>query len=453
MLVEPIIYASEPLQKVLFDEYNELKEKSSFNQLAYITTLPGVRSVRGLPDIHNGYGFPIGSVSAFSLQDGIVSPGGVGFDINCGVRSYATNLHKDDIDQNKLADLLFERIPAGMGNSKTDFKLQDLNSMLDNGIEHLLKMNLINDDPFLIENLGKMEGNSRLVSQKAKGRCLQQLGSLGSGNHYLEIQFVDEIFDLEAASIMNITKKGQLIITIHTGSRGLGHQVCQDYLQKINKYKNNDFNDELAYINIQNEIGKDYLKAMGSAANFAFCNRALIGETVIKAIKELYKNAEIKLIYDVCHNIAKIEEHYIDNNLEKVLVHRKGASKAFPPFHSDVPEIYKKIGQPVFVGGSMGTSSFILTGGVESMQKSLGTACHGAGRIVPRSLSTKTFDYKEIMQDLKDRNIIIKCQSQKGIVEEAPGCYKNVDVVVDVCEQEKITKKIVKVKPFIVIKG
>ncbi|KAM0687134.1 hypothetical protein COBT_001634 [Conglomerata obtusa] len=466
MEVEPLIYVNKDLQEVLLEEHNS-SDSSSLKQLAEIATLPGVKAVCALPDFHLGYGFPIGSVSAFDIQEGIVSPGGVGYDINCGVRSYATNLTKNDISQQELADLLYDLIPSGIGSnsqyttSKTsnknlnkilDVKLNDLNSILDNGLKHLVDNKVISADELdFVEDRGMMKGDSYLISQKAKGRGLQQFGSLGSGNHYLEIQIVEEIYDKEIANAMNIYEIGQLIITIHCGSRGLGHKVCDDYLQIINKLKGVE--DDKAFIEIESQIGKEYLLAMGSAANFAYCNRSVIGQIAIEAIKTLKKDVKINLIYDVCHNIAKKESHIINNKSVEVLVHRKGASRSFPPGHKDLPEKYKNIGQPVFVGGSMGTNSYILTGDVLSPTKSLGTACHGAGRIIPRGNCKKHFTYEEIMQDLKDKNILVKCRSEKGIVEEAPGCYKNVDVVVNVCEKEKIAKKIIKVKPFIVVKG
>ncbi|KAM0679167.1 hypothetical protein BDAP_000033 [Binucleata daphniae] len=476
MQVPVKIYASKPLQDVLFDEHETLQNDSSFAQLAYIATLPNIKAVYGLPDLHQGYGFPIGSVAAFDL-DGIISPEGVGFDINCGVRCYSTNLTADELEskKEKLAELLYDAIPVGIGpNTHTNITLQDLNSILDKGINHFVENGLCNaEETDLIESNGSMPGNSKLVSQKAKGKGLTQISSLGSGNHYLEVQYVDEIYDDKAADAMNITKKGQIVFMIHTGSRGLGHQVGTDYIDKINKEKirnynnfdeaknldkknNEQINDNesgLAFIEYKSKIGQEYYTAMCSAANFAFCNRFLIGNTVNKIFASVFDNYKSNLIYDVCHNIAKIEKHIINDNEIDVIVHRKGASRSFPPYHSETPKKYHEHGQPVFIGGSMGTCSYILTGQKDAMTKSLGTACHGAGRIVPRGKAHKLFTYENIIKELTEKGIVVKCKSEKGLIEEAPDCYKDVHIVVDVCEKENIAKKVVRVKPLIVIKG
>lgn len=496
MQLSPKIYINDKLSNILFNEISNNtkesnisqtntnsknikdKEKSqitenhtnpystAFEQLAYISTLPGVKGVYALPDIHTGYGFPIGSVSAFDINDGIISPLGVGYDINCGVRSIATNLTINEINREKLAEELFKKIPCGMGNENTknviNFNLDDLNGILMSGIPYLIDKKIIGYSDH-IEDKGSLIGNPKIISQKAKARGLNQLGSLGSGNHYLEIQEVVEILDKEKAERMNINRIGQIIITIHTGSRGLGHQVCTDYL------KNGSI------INLNTFESDEYYSAMCGASNFAFCNRAIIAKLTEDVFKNNFSNFESALIYDVCHNIAKKERHFfssqknnsdieinehednknndVDGENIEVMVHRKGASRAFPPFHKDVPEKYQAIGQPVLVGGSMGTSSYILCGMEEGMTKSLGSACHGAGRVYARSIAAKKFTIDQIKEELKGCNIIVKSNSDKDLIEEAPMCYKDVDEVVMVCEDEKIAGRVVKVKPVIVIKG
>lgn len=457
MKLEPKIYVNNSLSEVLFNEYLNNQETSAFNQLAHIATLPGVKAVYGLPDIHSGYGFPIGSVSGFDVNDGIIAPGGIGYDINCGVRSLATNMELKDIENNKeeTANLLFDMIPSGMVRKSgmeayvDKFKLADINEMLDSGLEYLVKSKMIDESELeFVENNGKMKGNSRLVCQKAKARGLNQIASLGSGNHYLEIQCVEKIYDKEKAALMGINKTDQLIITIHTGSRGLGYNVCEDFLNKIEGPEST-----LKYLPINSDLGMKYYSAMGSAANYGFCNRALISKITKDAFSNIFKNFEAHLIYDVCHNIGKREYHFVDNEYIELMVHRKGASRAFGPFCHGVPDKYQLIGQPVLAGGSMGTSSYILVGTEGAMKNSLGSSCHGAGRLVGRKLSHETFTVEDVLKDLKNKGIELKCGSTKGIVEEAPGAYKNVEIVAEYCEEVGISNRVCKVKPVIVIKG
>ena len=450
MTVAPEIYANRELASVLYKEY-ENTSKCAFNQLANIATLPGVKAVCGLPDIHSGYGFPIGSVSGFDVNSGVICPGGVGYDINCGVRSLATNLDINDLVDCKklLADDLFKTIPSGMScqsGYKKKFALSDINCMLDCGLEHLAKLNIIDQEDILfVENNGKMPGFSKLINQKAKARGLNQLASLGSGNHYLEIQYVSKIFNKEKARLMNINKEGQILITVHTGSRALGHVTCQDFIESDQ--------DIMKGYEINGEMGIKYYQAMCSAANYAFCNRALITELSKNVFGDKFTHFESSLIYDVCHNIAKKEHHIIDNEKLELLVHRKGASRAFGPFSADLPEKYANIGQPILAGGSMGTSSYILLGTEKAMQMTLGSSCHGSGRLLSRNISHDTFTAENILEDLQRQGIELRCGSERGIVEEAPGSYKDIDIVADYCQEIGISEKICQVKPVIVIKG
>lgn len=464
-------------------------------QLAQISTLPGAHSVYGLPDIHSGYGFPIGSVSGFT-NEGIISPNGVGYDINCGVCSVALNICKQDLSP-EIAEDLYNAIPSGM-NTKggaTDFidKLE-MNKVLDNGLDYL--NNFYNTQNEFVENNGRMKGNSRLVCQKGKARGNAQLGSIGSGNHYLEIQYVDKIYDKEKASIMGIHKENQLLVTVHSGSRGLGKLVCADYIQKIQKVNNSDCgvfrsllntsniiinsnrmtnyrddiykaklpeiynenvqtnasshegdlekNEDIVYAKINSDIGQNYYTAMCSAANYAFCNRSLICHIATQTIKKSIPSLETNMIYDVCHNIASKEMHHG----QELTVHRKGASRALGP-SLQLPEKYRNIGQPVLVGGSMGTASYILVGN----NQLLSSSCHGAGRMVQRKDSHNVFSFDEVQKSLDAEGVTIKYGSKKGVVEEAPGCYKDIDTIADYCDEMNISKKVVRVKPYIVIKG
>lgn len=405
--------------------------------------------VCALPDLHSGYGFPIGSVSAFNLQTGIISPGGVGYDINCGVRSTVTNLTTANIEilKDKLADLLHLKIPSGLRRISNEYiKSDELNYVVAEGAEYLMKKGII-DSCSLIENGGRMETNIKLLTTSALANGFNQLGSLGSSNHYLEVQAVEKIYNKEKAALMGIHKVNQLLITIHTGSRKLGHKTCENYMEKIN------IHDNMCYTNVNSDLGKEYLQAMGGAANYAFANRALIARMADDCFKALFPEYESNLIYDVCHNIAKKEYHVIDGENVEVMIHRKGASRAFPPFHADIPEKYMNIGQPVLAGGSMGTSSYILVGTEKGMKECLGSACHGAGRVLPRSVANKTFTVDGIMELLRSKGITLKCESEKGVTEEAPGAYKDMDVIAEYCEDVGIAERVVSVRPVIVIKG
>ncbi|KAF9760744.1 tRNA-splicing ligase RtcB like protein [Nosema granulosis] len=451
------IYVDNELRTVVKNEDVLLK------QISQVASLPGiVGEVIGLPDIHLGYGFPIGSVVAFDMEDSrsIIAPGGVGYDINCGVRAIRTNIKLKDIKgkEEEIAQKLFDSIPSGLAfeNSSTatsgiTISVKELNRILDGGLEYLVSTGAISEDNLeYTESRGKIKGNSKLVSQKAKGKGINQLCSLGSGNHYLEIQYVSEVYEEEIAKVLGI-KENQIIISIHTGSRGLGHTVCQDYLDimykdSIDYYKG--MPKELSSAPIASQASQDYQLAMGSASNYAFCNRALISEKAKKVLKEYFEDFEAELVYDVCHNIAK-EEVY---GSKRCLIHRKGASRILEPHHPELPQKYKEIGQPVLVGGSMGTCSFLLVGDTNA-PSTFRSTCHGAGRVVSRKDSKIKFTYEEVFNELKEQNIVVKCGSTNGLVEEAPSCYKDVDSVVDISQRIGVSKKVCKVKPVIVIKG
>lgn len=471
----------------------------ALKQMANVAALPGIVQCLAMPDVHSGYGFCIGNVVAFDMdnEDSIISPGGVGFDINCGVRLIRTNLNVSDVQkddkQEELAETLYRHIPVGVGTEGfIPTTEEDIDEILETGIDWAIKKGYAwPEDKEHCEENGKMEtGNSRKVSGRAKKRGLNQLGTLGGGNHYAEVQAVEEIYDEHAASVMGITSIGQICIMIHTGSRGLGHQVATDALQKMEKAMARDdisLNDrQLSCARIQSKEGQDYLAAMSSAANFAWVNRSCMTYLTRSAFEEVFsKTAEemdMNLIYDVCHNVAKIEEHYIDvddieqmstatiattNNDSKdehievesrkqkrtLLVHRKGSTRAFPPNHPSIPKKYQSIGQPALIGGTMGTCSFILLGTEDGMKQTYGSTCHGAGRALSRNASRKRLDHKEVLKQLKEKNISIRVSNPKLVTEEAPESYKDVSNVVDTCHTAGISRKVVKLRPVCVIKG
>jgi len=379
-------------------------------QLANVAALPGiVKASLGMPDVHAGYGFAIGNIAAFDMDDpdAVVSPGGVGFDINCGVRLVRTNLHENDVQpvKEKIAQALFDHIPVGVGSRGViPMSPKDLDEALEMGMDWSLREGYAwAEDKEHCEEYGRMLGaDPNKVSTKAKKRGLPQLGTLGAGNHYAEIQVVDQIFDKEAALKMGIERTGQIVIMIHSGSRGFGHQVATDALVEMEKAMKRDqirINDkQLACAKITSQEGKNYLAAMACAANFAFVNRTTMTFLVRQAFSKIFNTTpddlDMHLIYDVSHNIAKVEEHFVDGKQKTLLVHRKGATRAFPPHHPLIPVDYQLIGQPVLIGGTMGTNSYVLTGTQKGFDECFGTTCHGAGRALSRSKSRRTLDYK-----------------------------------------------------------
>ena len=450
----------------LDDESFDALEEGAIEQIVNVACLPGVQRYSiGLPDIHFGYGFPIGGVAAFSMRNGIVSPGGVGFDINCGVRLIKSNLTIDDVEGklDELTELLFKNIPSGVG-SKGKIRLDEneINDVLDYGAEWAVENGYgwQEDLEYLEENGRIKDADSSIVSDKAKKRGIPQLGSLGSGNHFLEIQIVDEIYNEEVASVFGL-EKGMIVIMIHSGSRGCGHQVCSDYLRIMDKayknYKINIADRQLACAPLDSKEAQNYLKAMYAAANYAWANRQMMTHWIRETFEEVFdksaKDMEMDIVYDVAHNIAKEENHQIYNRREDVIVHRKGATRAFGPGCEEIPEKYREVGQPVLIPGTMGTASYVLHGTDVAMEETFGSTAHGAGRVLSRSKAKKDYDADKITQDLATKGIKIKATSKHVIEEEAPGAYKDVDSVVRISDSTGIAKLVAKVKPLSVCKG
>ncbi len=439
----------------------KMQQDRTMQQGKNVASLPGIQKYSlVMADGHQGYGFPIGGVAALDIKEGGISPGGIGYDINCGVRLLRTNLNYNEI-KSKVRELvinLFNAVPTGVKKSSIELTNDQLNEILNNGANWAVKNNYGNQqDVENCESFGFLEeGDSNFISETAKSRGIKQLGTLGSGNHFVEIQYVDEIFDEEIAKTFKI-KKGQITIMIHCGSRGLGHQVCSDYLRQIEKTYPDLIKElperELAYAPAGSEIANNYLKGMSAAANFAWANRHVIGHNVKKTIKQTFPEANIETLYDVAHNICKVEEHEINGEKKKVYVHRKGATRAFGPGRKEIPEVYRKAGQPILVPGSMGTESYILVGTNEAMTQSFGSTAHGAGRAMSRHAAIKKFEGNKVIDDLREKGIEIKGASKRGIAEEAPDSYKDVNEVVEVSHQANIGKKVARLKPIGVIKG
>ena len=460
MKVPGIVFASEKL-------IEKMKSDRTLEQLAGVATLPGIyRNAIVLPDGHEGYGFPIGGVAALDFHKGGISPGGIGYDINCGVRLLRTNLMFDDV-KNKMNDLvnqMFANVPSGLG-SKGIIKIKtqkELDDVLKKGARWAVENGYgWKEDLERLESNGELkEADPSCVSDQAKKRGMPQTGSLGSGNHFLEIQKVDKIYDKEIAKAFGIEKEGQVMIMIHTGSRGLGHQVCSDYLREMERAYPDIISKlpdrELIYAPAGSKLADRYFRAMACAANYAWCNRQMIVHWVRESFENVFKkNAKdlgMDIIYDVAHNMAKIEEHEIDGKMVKVYVHRKGATRAFPPGHPELCEAYRKTGQPVILPGSMGTASYVLVGTPEGKETFYSTA-HGAGRVMSRHAALKQFTGEGVKQDLAKKGITMKAASKEGAAEEAPGVYKDIDEVAYVSDKAGIAKKVVRLVPLGVVKG
>jgi tRNA-splicing ligase RtcB len=458
MKVPAYVYAKEEMLDAMLSD-------RSMEQLINVATMPGiVKAAMVMPDAHEGYGFPIGGVAATAWPDGIISPGGIGYDINCGVRLLLTPQHCEDV-QPKLPDLireLFAEIPSGAGRGgDINLSEKEVDDVLKLGAQWAVKNGFGNEkDLELIESGGRLENaDPNVVSSQAKKRGHDQLGTIGSGNHFVEVDKVSEIFDNKIADAFGL-KKNQVVVLIHTGSRGLGHQVATDYLKimmnVMTAYNFNPIDRELAGVPLNSPEGRDYFNAMAAAANFAWCNREVISYKVRKAWKKIFmiEDNEIELLYDVAHNIAKIEEHRVDGKMKKLIVHRKGATRAFGPMQKDIPEKFRKIGQPVLIPGSMGTGSYVLIGSNKSMEATFGSTCHGAGRRLSRHAAKKQIGGRTLRDQLfNEQGIIIRSGSMKGIAEEAPFAYKDIDVVVDTVHEAGIALKVAKLKPMAVIKG
>jgi tRNA-splicing ligase RtcB len=459
MKVPVRIYADEPLlQKMLSGR--------TITQAQNVSCIPGIvgQSIV-LPDGHEGYGFPVGGVAAMDAEEGMISPGGVGYDINCGVRLLRTNL-TEQVVRSKLKELvndLFSSIPSGVG-SKGAVRLSpsELDEVLVRGVSWAIDHGYgSSDDSDVCEENGQIKNaDPNKVSDRARKRGAPQLGSLGSGNHFLEVQKVAEIHDEEAAKRMGI-KEGTITVLIHCGSRGFGHQVCSDYLrvaeQAMTKYDINLPDRELACVPNTSEEGESYRKAMFAALNFAWSNRQMITHWTRKSFERVFNQTEsdldMKLVYDVAHNIAKIEKHKVDGKERKVVIHRKGATRAFPANRDEIPLKYRDLGQPVLVPGSMGTASWILLGQPNSMDLSFGSTAHGAGRTMSRTKARRNYNEDDVKKSLNDKGIFIKALTRDGIVEETPQAYKDVDAVVNVSHNLGIATKVAKLVPIGVIKG
>ena len=450
------VYASKPI-------LDKIAKDASLEQAANVATLPGiVGSSLAMPDIHQGYGFPIGGVCATDMSSGVVSPGGVGFDINCGVRLVRANLSEPDV-RPKLRDLvnqIFRDVPCGTGGSGfVKISPKELDHVLVEGAQWMVRHGYGEPRDAEYAEAGGALGDADPadVSDRAKERGRPQIGTLGSGNHFLEVQYVDQIADEAAARAMGLAKN-QVVVLIHSGSRGLGHQVCTDFLREMGaamkRYGIEIPDRQLACVPVQSKEGQAYLSAMRGAANFAWANRQGITHFLRGAFKRIFGDAtQLDLIYDVCHNIAKHERHEVDGKKRDVLVHRKGATRAFPPGHPEVTPVYRNVGQPVFIPGSMGTASWVLAGQEGSMQETFGTTCHGAGRLLSRAAAKKGRDLESVLKSLEDAGIYIRSETKKGILEEIPEAYKDVDEVIEVVHNAGLAKKVARLRPMGVIKG
>lgn len=461
MRVPVTIYANESLiSKMVTDR--------TVDQAANVATLPGIKKhVIVLPDGHEGYGFPVGGVAATDLEKGVISPGGVGYDINCGVRLIKTDLTERDVRPRikELVNELFKSVPSGVG-SEGAVKLSktELDDMLIEGVGWAVNHGYgTEDDVEACEERGRMKGaDPASVSDTARKRGAAQLGSLGSGNHFLEVQKIDEVFDERAAKAMGINQVGQLTVLIHCGSRGFGHQICTDYLRvsesALRKYGLSLADRELACVPNNSKEGAEYRKAMYSALNFAWANRQMITHWTRRTFDQMFKSKGddlgMDLIYDVAHNIAKVERHTIDGDgTSDLVVHRKGATRAFPAGMEQVPSRYRSIGQPVIIPGSMGTASWILLGGKNSLDLSFGSTAHGAGRMMSRSAAKRSYTADGVKNNLESKGIYVRALTKEGVVEETPEAYKDVDAVANVSHSLGIATKVARLVPIGVIKG
>jgi len=460
MRTDVIIYADETMIAHIFSE-------NAHMQAVNVACLPGiVGNSLAMPDIHFGYGFPIGGVAAFDPENGgIISPGGVGYDINCGVRVLKTNLTHDDI-KDKIKDLVYRiasEVPSGVGKEgPVSLSKKEMEDVLVNGTKWAVKNGYGDkEDIEHTEEEGAMPGaDPYKVSAHAKERGTSQLGTVGSGNHFLEIQRVDEIYDERAALAFGL-HVGQVTIMIHSGSRGLGHQVCTDYIsvmdRAVQKYGIHLPDRQLCCAPIDSEEGRDYFGAMAAAANFAWANRQMLMHWTIDCISKILGKSRsamgIELIYDVAHNIAKMERHKVNGKEKLLCVHRKGATRAFPAGRAEVPKDYREIGQPVLIPGDMGRYSYILVGTDRAMEETWGSVCHGAGRLMSRSQAARQFTVEELTAELEGQGIVVRSASRKGLLEEAPGAYKDVREVVNVVHNAGLAKKVARMRPLGVVKG
>ncbi len=440
----------------------KMQKDRTLSQIKNVACLPGIYKYSiVLPDGHEGYGFPIGGVAALDYKNGGISPGGIGYDINCGVRLLSTNLDKQEVYPKikNILESLFKNIPAGLGSSNIRLSKEQLNEVLKNGAKWAVEngYGTKEDIEFCEENGCMKEADASAVSQHAKDRGFKQLATLGSGNHFLEVQYVDKIFDKETAKSFGIEKEGQVMLMIHCGSRGLGHQVCSDYLREMEKTFPEIVSKlpdrELIYAPSDHPLSKKYFSAMAASANFAWCNRHIIGHQTRKSFSEIFPNSKLETVYDVAHNIAKIEQHEVNNKKVVVYLHRKGATRAFGPGNPAIPKEYKQVGQPILLPGSMGTASYVLVGTKKAEEISFASTAHGAGREMSRTEALKRYTGEGIQKEMEKNKIYIKAASIKGIAEEAPQAYKNIEQVAEVSHEAGIGNKVARLKPIGVIKG
>lgn len=460
MRTDGIIYISPELLEAM-------RGDNAPEQVANVACLPGIVGPSlAMPDIHYGYGFPIGGVAATSVDEGVISPGGVGYDINCGVRLLRTNLDKQELmpQLEGLLNQIARDVPSGVGSEgRLRVSQKELEQVMIKGAKWAVTQGYGDQaDLEACEANGQLPGaDPNQVSQRAKQRGLPQLGTLGAGNHFLEAQEVEEIYEPEIAQRLGITHTGQITMMIHTGSRGLGYQVCDDSLltmrEAVRKYGIELPDRELVCAPVNSPEGKGYLGAMASAANYAWANRQCITHWVRGAFERIFgvgvSKLGLELVYDVAHNIAKIEKHSVNGGQKTLCVHRKGATRAFGPGHPELSERHRDIGQPVIVPGDMGRASFLLVGTETAMRDTWGSTCHGAGRMMSRTQALKTATSQEVIAELKEKGILVRAASKKTIAEEAPHAYKDVCLVVEACEGAGISKKVAKFRPLGVVKG
>lgn len=455
MRVPAILFASEELIREM--------DAKVYEQIVNVASLPGIqKAAYAMPDAHWGYGFPIGGVAAFDPDEGgVISAGGVGFDISCGVRTVLTGLKADDLAPIKrpLADALYRHVPAGVGSrGLLDLGDQQLDEMLEQGAQWALRLGYgTAADLERIEEHGTMQGaRPDTVSDFAKNRQRREMGTLGSGNHYLEVQQVVKLFDRPTAEAFGI-HEGDVVVSIHCGSRGLGHQIGTEFLRDMaaqaKEYGIELPDRELACAPIRSAIGEKYLGAMRAAINCALANRQIITQLVRRAFAEVAPQAELRVLYDVSHNTCKVEEHQMNGHSKPVFIHRKGATRAFGPGHPALPDQLRVIGQPVLIGGTMGTASYILVGTPDGEKRSLSSSCHGAGRQMSRHEATKHWRGRQLIDELAARGILIRSPSSRGVAEEAPGAYKDVSAVVEASENAGLSRRVARLEPLICIKG
>lgn len=453
MNVDGVVYAS---QKI----YDRIKQDKTLEQIKNVACLPGIvgKSI-ALADAHQGYGFPIGGVAAFNKKTGVICPGGIGYDINCGVRLLRTNLTKQEFEEKKekIAESMSKKIPTGVGHgSPFQLSKKKLDLVLEGGAQYLVEEGYGKKEDYLhLESNGKLAGaDSNKVSEKAKKRGIGQLGTLGAGNHFLDFLSVDELFNKEVAKTFGL-KKNQIVILIHCGSRGLGHQVASDYIKKMEEEYGIDGLADRELINapINSKLGKDYFSAMNAAANFAFANKQIITYWIREDLEKFFPKVKVEVVYEVCHNIAKFEEYEIDGKVQELCVHRKGATRSFGKGNKELPKDYQEVGQPVLIPGSMGTSSYVMVGNKNSAKETFSSCVHGAGRVMSRSKANREINAEQEKEKLRKKGIIVKHKSLKSVTEESVEVYKDIDEVVNVMSELKIADKVAKLTPIIVIIG